>query len=183
MSQGSRYPLGVFGDGSELTTTRRILGDPKPNQTRRSPDRIDRTPQHKKFVPLTAPLYTAISRLESAIAAAFSVSFLAMARAMARSMAAGIAVLVMAGFTGGIEARLRVLILRGPADLNSDSSRAKRKRTTGRSPNERRKERGPALWLGCLVGVGLQGPCSATMPATARSADLQRPVVTKGTSR
>jgi len=34
-----------------------------------------------------------------------------MARAMARSMAAGIAVLVMAGFTGEIEARLRVFFV------------------------------------------------------------------------
>ena len=41
-------------------------------------------------------------------------------------------------------------LLRGPAGLNSDSPRAKRKRTTGRSPNERKKERGPALWLGCF---------------------------------
>ena len=41
-------------------------------------------------------------------------------------------------------------LLRGPAGLNSDSPRVKRKRTTGRSLNERKKERGPALWLGCF---------------------------------
>ena len=41
-------------------------------------------------------------------------------------------------------------LLRGPAGLNSDSPRAKRKRTAGRPPNERKKERGPALWLGCF---------------------------------
>ena len=56
----------------------------------------------------------AISRLKSAIAAAFSVSFLAMARAMERPLAAGIAaflVLVMASFTGEIEARLWVFFV------------------------------------------------------------------------
>ena len=41
-------------------------------------------------------------------------------------------------------------LLCGPAGLNSDSPRVKRKRTTGRLPHERKKERGPALWLGCF---------------------------------
>ena len=68
---------------------------------------IDGSSMHGKF----------ISRLASAIAAASLDSFLAMARAMARSMAAGIAaflvlvVLVMADFTGEIEARLRVFFV------------------------------------------------------------------------
>ena len=62
-----------------------------------------------------------------AIAAAFSVSFLAMARAMARSMAAGIAaflvfvVLVMAGFTGEIEARLRVFFVVTKSETQEDN--------------------------------------------------------------
>ena len=48
----------------------------------------------------------------------------------------------------------------------------------------RERKRGDLRFgLVASVGVGLQGPCSlaATTPATARSADLQRPVVMRRT--
>ena len=94
-----------------------------------------------------------------------------MARAMARSMAAGIAaflVLVMAGFTAEIEARLRVFFVVLPVRNRNHQERTKRK-TTGRTPNERKEERGPALWLGCL-SWGWLGLVRARLPANPNSA-------------
>jgi len=84
--------------------------------------------------------------------AAFSALCSSISRAMARSIAAGIAgflVLVMAGFTAEIEARLRVFFVVLPVRNRNHQERTKRK-TTGRTPNERKEERGPALWLGCF---------------------------------
>ena len=86
----------------------------QPNTLEPRSDRLYTTTQEIRSIKGSCIHGIFISRLASAIAAASSDSFLAMARAMARSMAAGIAaflVLVMASFTGEIEARLRVFFV------------------------------------------------------------------------